>query len=101
MSNNSLRLLVDSMGEKDKEAFEDIGRRVGKLYTDHGFPLDMALDRICGTKQQKILVLLGACQWFIEHKRQSGATEKALSRQRATNQKILDEFINHNEIGIY
>lgn len=81
--------------------FFDIGLKLGKLYTDMGFPIDMALDRLPYDKEQKIAILVGAQNWLIEHRRNSGATEKAIERQRETNIKIMNAFIKTDETGLY
>jgi hypothetical protein len=75
-----------------------MGIKVGKLYTDHGLPIDMALDRLDITQEQKLIVLDGACQWLIKHKRNSGA---AIDRQRAANRKMVENFITKGETGVY
>lgn len=93
-----LKGLLGVASDKDMVA---LGIQVGKLYTDHGLPIDMALDRLDLTKDQKLAVLHGVCQWLIEHKRNSGATEKSLDRQRATNVRMVEDFIKTGETGVY
>lgn len=81
---------------------ENIGITIGKLYTDKGLPPDMALERLTGyTKLEKLSIVDGICQWLIEHKRNSGATDKAIARQRKSNQQSLTQFIDTGEAGIY
>ena len=74
--------------------FVDVGKQVGKLYTDFGFPIDMSLERIDVPQECKVLIIHGACMWLIEHKRNSGGTEKSIERQRKTNLKITG--LNNN-----
>lgn len=74
---------------------------IGRLYTDHGFPIDMAFDRLDMSNQQKLAVLQGACGWLVEHKRNSGATDKAIERQRKMNNEITLRFIKTGETGVY
>lgn len=78
-----------------------VGIWVGKLYTDHGLPIDMALDKLDISKEQKINVLDGALWWLVEHRRNSHATDKALDRQRKANKETIKRFIETGEAGIY
>jgi hypothetical protein len=61
----------------------------------------MALDRLPYERGVKLQVLNGACEWFIEHKRLSGATEKAVERQRQANRKMVEDFLATGESGVY
>lgn len=99
--NEPLSQLMRSKNSPGSNNPQGLGVKIGKLYTDHGLPIDMAFDRLDLTKEQKISVLDGCCQWFIEHKRNSGATEKAIDRQRKANRKMLEDFIKTGEVGIY
>ncbi len=92
---------VESKVQPFSQELQSLGIEIGKLYTNHGLPVDMALQRLPHTKEQKISILDGACQWFMQHKRNSGATEKSLDRQRAANRKMLDDFIEKGETGAY
>lgn len=92
--------LVAAIATHDTKA-EEFGTQVGKLYTDKGLPIDMALDRIDWPKERKIVVLQGALDWLIEHKRNSGGTEKSIERQRKTNAAAMERFINGGETGMY
>ena len=80
---------------------EQLGVQIGKLYTDFGLPIDMAMDRLPHNKEEKLAILHGACRWFIEHKRKSGAGEPAIERQRKTNLKMVEDFITKGETGVY
>lgn len=82
-------------------AMEELGLKIGKLYTDHGFPIDMALDRIDLPMQRKIVLVNSALGWLIQHKRNSGATDAAIERQRRFNRTAIERFINTGEAGIY
>ena len=93
-------VLLSKVQPGSKE-LQELGVKIGKLYTDHGLPIDMALDRLPHSKEQKLSILDGACQWFIEHKRNSGATEKAIERQRTTNRKMIEDFVKKGETGVY
>lgn len=103
MSKREMSILGTLINAKlaDNGQMEEMGVVVGRLYTDHGLPIDMALDRLSIIKQQKVVIVDGVCQWLITHKRNSGATEKSIDRQRQTNRKILDDFIRTGEVGIY
>lgn len=98
---DGLKELLGAKVQLFSEDLQELGDKIGKLYTDHGLPLDMALDRLPHTKEQKLSILDGACQWFIEHRRNSGATGKAIERQRNTNRKMIQDFINNGETGVY
>lgn len=79
-----------------------LGESIGQLYTDHGLPIDMSLDRLTNlNKLSKLAVLVGAQHWLIEHRRNSGAPEKALDRMRSTNRTVLERFIKTGETGVY
>lgn len=93
--------LVESKTQPFSKQLQELGIKIGKLYTDHGYPLDMSLGVLPHTKEQKLSILDGACQWFIEHKRLSGATEKSIERQRNTNRNIVESFIAKGETDIY
>lgn len=93
-------LLVSTVQPGAKE-LQNLGIKIGKLYTDHGLPPDMALERLSYTKQQKLSILDGVCQWLIEHKRNSGATDKAIERQRKTNRDMVERFIDKGETDVY
>lgn len=93
--------LLDALCLPDRNSLLELGVKVGKLYTDHGLPIDMALERLKMTKQQKLLVLFGAQTWTIEHRRSSNATDKALARQRKSNSETLRRFLATGEAGVY
>ena len=86
MNHEAICKLLNSKTKIGAEEMVDLGIIVGKLYTDHGLPIDIALDHLekkrTITKEQQLLVLDGACQWLIEHKRNSGADERSIERQR-------------------
>lgn len=80
----------------------EFGVKIGKLYTDRGFPPDMALNRLDGyTRLQKLAVLDGVCQWLLEHKCNSGATDKAIERQRFNNRNMISAYLKTGETGVY
>lgn len=97
----SLSEIIESKIQPNSEQLQELGIKIGQLYTDMGFPIDMALNKLDMTKEQKISILDGACQWLIEHKRNSGATDKSIERQRKTNREMLERFIKGKEIGAY
>ena len=98
---NVLVELLESNSLIHKDKLKQLGVQVGKLYTDHGFPIDMSLDRLNIGIAAKLAVLDGSCQWLIEHKRRSGATEKAINRQRKANLEMVTRFIETGETGVY
>lgn len=100
-TNEAHASLIASKVQPFSKELQKTGIVIGKLYTDHGFPLDMSLARLEYTKEQKVSILDGASQWLIEHKRMSGATEKAIERQRKANRKMLEDFIKKGETGAY
>lgn len=93
--------ILFSKVQPNSERLQELGIEIGKLYTNHGLPIDIAFDKLPHTKEEKLSILDGACQWFIEHKRNSGATEKAIERQRIANRKMLEDFISKGEVGVY
>lgn len=101
MTDSALGTILGAMTKPGYADLEKLGVSLGKLYTDRGFPLDMALDKLDLPKDAKLAVINGACGWFIEHKRRSGATDKAVERARATNREILERFYLTGEVGIY
>ena len=82
-------------------ALHNLGVMVGKMYTDHGLPVDMSLKRLNYSKQEKISILDGVCSWMIQHKKNSGATDKAIERQKLSNKTVMDHFISSGESGLY
>lgn len=86
---------------KDDGSLQELGIKIAKLYTDHGYPIDMSLDKLDHSRIQNIAILFGAQQWLIEHKRNSGATDKAIERQRKSNRETMKSFIETGETGIY
>lgn len=79
----------------------ELGEKIGRLYTDKGFPVDMALARMNFGKERKLSIILGVCNWLIQHKRNSGATEKILEKQRKYNREMTYRFMRTNETGAY
>jgi hypothetical protein len=84
----------------NKELFE-LGMKVGKIYTDFGLPIDMALDKLPYGKREKAQVLFGAQNWLIQHRRDSNATDKAIERQRRANREAMYRFLKTGESGVY
>jgi len=101
MFTNSLPQLLDALTLADKDALLELGKQIGKLYTDHGLPVDMAFDRLDMNSEKKIVVLTGALNWLVEHKRNSGAPEKAIERQRKLNTRMMGHFMQTGEVGLY
>jgi len=99
--NATLSAIMKAELRSDAEQLAELGIKIGKLYTDHGLPIDMALDRLPINEEQKLVVLNGACQWLIEHKRNSGATDAAIERQRTTNRTMIEAFLATGETGVY
>lgn len=97
----SLASLTDIITDEDMKPFIDLGKEIGQLYTSYGFPLDISLERLKMNKKEKVAVIHGASCWFIEHKRNSGATEKSLEKQRRTNNDMITRFVSTGETGIY
>lgn len=98
---DTLGVLIDAETQANNQELRALGVQIGKLYTDHGLPLDMALERLPYTKMQKVSVLDGALGWLIEHRRNSGANDKAIERQRHANRRIMETFISMGETGVY
>lgn len=94
------RIVKATVSHNAKE-LSDVGLNVGKFYTDKGLPLDISLSKLDYSREDKAVILSGALWWLVEHRRESGATEAALNRQRATNVKIMDNFIKKGEAGVY
>jgi hypothetical protein len=101
MDDGEILLELMAAKEMDDGTLAALGLKVGKLFTDMGLPIDMALDNIDLPKNKKLAVLDGACTWLIEHKRNSGATDKAIERQRKTNREWVTSFCKSGEVGAY
>src|SRR5688572_20712027 len=86
---------------KDDGQLKKMGVKIGHLYTDIGLPIDMAMDRLDLKKHQRVAVLNGVCEWLIEHKRNSGGTEKSINRQKKSNRAMIARFIQTGEVGAY
>lgn len=99
---NTLSKLMEANSQFGHSQLVDIGKQLGRLYTDHGLPADMALDRLQGYSElQKVSIVDGICQWLNEHKRLSDASENALERQRKANRNMLERFVSTGETGAY
>lgn len=97
-----LEMLIDTLALPDIDQLNEMGLQVGKLYTDMGLPPDIALERLTWlNKLQKLAVLNAVCGWLIQHKRNSGATEKSIERQRKTNLNMLMSYVAKGEAGVY
>ncbi len=97
----TLVALIKSKMQFNSQELQNLGIEIGKLYTNLGLPPDMALAKLNLPKEQTISVIDGIGQWLIEHKRNSGATDKAIERQRASNRKMVDAFLKNSELGVY
>jgi hypothetical protein len=93
--------LIAAFQQPGAEELRGMGTEIGKLKTSGGFPIDMALSRLDMTKLQKVAVLEGALSWLVEHCRNSGASDKAIDRQRSANSRAMERFIETGEAGIY
>jgi hypothetical protein len=100
MNDWAAQVVMAMARDTDNKLF-DIGVEIGKIYTDHGLPIDMALDRLQYPKEQKIAVLVGAQNWMVQHRRNSNATDKAIERMRKANVETMHRFITTGETGIY
>ena len=99
---NALSEVLEALTYSRRDEFLDMGKQIGRIYTDFGFPIDMALEKLPeSTKQQKLLIIMGAQNWLIEHRKNSSATDKALERQRRINKEALERFIQTGETGMY
>jgi len=99
-----LEKIVESLSNPNRAYLEEQGTWVGKLYTDKGLPLDISIAELRkrNTSEDDMFVIIeGALTWFVQHKRNSGATEKALNRQREQNNKIMAAFLAGKETGLY
>lgn len=101
MNKKLLTELLDSQILDSNSQLYDLGIKIGKLYTDHGLPLDIALERLKYPKEQKLAILNGALHWLVLHKRNSGAPEKAIERQRKLNRQYAERFLAGKEVGAY
>lgn len=98
---NPLVKLTDVVRLKNFDSLSNKGMKLGQLYTNHGLPLDIIFDKVRINNIEKIAMLFGAHEWLIIHKRQSGASEAAIDRQRKANSESITRFINKGEVGIY
>jgi hypothetical protein len=96
-------LMIALANQETAGSLVAFGQKIGKLYTDFGLPIDMALERLPAsyTKEQKLLVLHGALSWLIEHRRNSSAGDNAIERQRKLNRHALELFWADKETGMY
>lgn len=99
--NEALTKILKAKTQLGANDLFEFGVKIGKLYTDHGLPIDMALEELEMTKEKKTSVLDGSLWWLVEHRRQSGATEKAIERQRKANREAMRAFLDTGETGIY
>lgn len=97
---NELAVFLEDSNIFNKK-YTELGEKIGKLFTEYGLPIDMALSRINITENNKKAVLNGALNWLVEHKKRSGATEKSIDRQRIQNKKYMLNYLMTGEVGIY
>lgn len=93
--------LMEAKVKYENDKIKELGKEIGKLYTNNGLPVSMALNRLQINNEQKLVILDCVGQWLIEHKRNSGATDKAIQRQREINKRNLVDFIKKGEVNLY
>lgn len=94
--------LLDAVAMDHDQELNNLGHKIGRIFTDHGLPLDMAMDRLPQLDRlQKLAVLNGACEEILEHKKRSGATPKAIERTQQSNRDMITRFIKTGETGAY
>ena len=99
-----LEKIIESLSNPNRKRLEEEGTWVGRLYTDKGLPLDMSIAELRKrnfTEDDIFIIVEGALTWFVQHKRNSGATDKALNRQREQNSKTMSAFLAGRETGLY
>lgn len=98
-------ILLESLTQKESGLLKSMGLKIGRLSTDHGLPLDVSMKQLEKSTQydlgKRLVILHGALSWLLEHKRKSGATEKAIARQRVSNRKAIESYAHTGEVGIY
>lgn len=101
-----LAALVDSLMLPDHKQWVTFGRTLGRLYSDKGMPVDMSLAEVAKrtpglTQHHYVAMISGVGSWLIEHKRNSGATEKSIERQCDANNKMVADYLKRGEVGLY
>lgn len=97
-----LTKLIDAVALDHDHKLQDLGIEIGKLYTDRGLPVDIALDRLKQYSEiQKLAIIHGVCRWLMAHKRNSGAGDKSIDRQMIANNKMIHDFLSKGEVGVY
>lgn len=77
------------------------GKQMARFKNEMGFPPDMFLKRLNVDNDTKFLISITYCDEMIEHKRASGAQEKAIDKTRKHNQAILRRLLDKGELGEY
>lgn len=92
---------VEAMWNDEENLLFGFGVAIGRLYTDHGLPIDMSLARFKYSRLDKVQMLTGVGFWLVQHKRNSGGTERNIAKQREWNRNMLADFIKTGETGVY
>lgn len=96
--------MIEVYRQRTDEAVK-MGKEMARFKNELGFPPDMFLDKLSKTHyldvDDKLWIASSYCDEMIQHKRASGAGEKALDRTRKQNQVILQRLLDTGEMGIY
>jgi len=80
----------------------ELGQKMADMKNSTGYPPDRFMERLTSlSSQEKLFVSHIYCVEMINHKRMSGAPEKAIQRTRKHNRQILNRLIDTGELGAY
>lgn len=95
--------IMQALKENADDRLPQIGAEMARFKTELGMPPDMFLKYLKNKMElteNDVIVLADAyCTDMIEHKKASGATDKALDRARQHNKAIMRRLITTGEMG--
>ena len=84
------------------DTLTNLGIKMADMKNRMGLPPDMFMNKLNNLNlDQKLYIAYIYCSEMIEHKRASGAEDKAIDRTRKHNQVIMGRLMNTGEIGEY
>ena len=101
MSDNRTLSTMLELLPKQTDKTIHLGKEMARFKNELGLPPDMFMAKLHADKDTKILIAMSYCDEMIEHKRASGAQEKAIDRTRKHNRELMTHLIQTGEMGEY
>ena len=87
--------------DEERSKYEEIGREMARFKNELGFPPDMFLSKLEFDQEKHKYIVHYYCEAMMEHKRASGAQDKALDRTRKHNRVLMERVLAGEELGEY